>query len=94
MDFNNLQGYGRANELCTFEPIKSKWKAFGWYVVEIDGHDSFAIKKALNKHCNKKPKIIIAHTIKGKGVSFMEDQLIWHYYVVTDKHKEEALKEL
>ena len=94
MDFNNLQGYGRAKELCSFEPIRSKWEAFGWHVIEIDGHDSFAIKEALKENCNKKPKIIVARTTKGKGVSFMEDQLIWHYYIVTNKHKEQALKEL
>jgi transketolase len=94
MDYNNLQGYGRARELCSFEPIKSKWQAFGWHTIEIDGHDFDAIKDALTENSTGKPKMIIAHTTKGKGISFMEDQLIWHYYIVTDEHKKRALEEL
>lgn len=94
MDYNNLQGYGRARELCSFEPIKAKWEAFGWYAVEIDGHDLKAIKDALREDSSGKPKIIIARTIKGKGVSFMENELVWHYFIVTDEHKERALRDL
>jgi transketolase len=94
MDYNNLQGYGRVRELCSFEPVKSKWQAFGWYVIEIDGHDLRAIENAFKEDQEGKPKIIIARTIKGKGVSFMEDKLVWHYYIVTDEHKRKALKEL
>ncbi len=94
MDYNNLQGYGRPRELCSFEPVKSKWQAFGWYAIEIDGHDLRAIEGAFKEDQEGKPKIIIAHTIKGKGVSFMEDKLVWHYYIVTDEHKRKALKEL
>ncbi|MDR4509089.1 MAG: transketolase [Candidatus Brocadiaceae bacterium] len=94
MDYNNLQGYGRAKDICSFEPVTNKWKAFGWYTINIDGHDINAIKNALTEKSNGKPKMIIANTTKGKGVSFMEDELLWHYYIVTDKHKETALEEL
>lgn len=94
MDYNNLQGYGRARELCSFEPIKSKWEAFGWHAIETNGHDLDAINGALCEATNGKPKIIIAHTTKGKGVSFMEDQLIWHYYIVADEYRDKALREL
>ena len=94
MDYNNLQGYGRAREICSFEPIKSKWEAFGWHAIEVGGHEINALKDAFSEDAGGKPKIIIAHTTKGKGVSFMEDQLIWHYYIVTDEHKEKALREL
>lgn len=94
IDFNNLQGYGRAKELCHYEPLKMKWQAFGWHAIEIDGHDHNAIKDAFNEDAKGKPKIIIARTTKGKGVSFMEDELIWHYFIVTDEHKEKALGEL
>jgi transketolase len=94
MDYNNLQGYGRAREICSFEPIKSKWESFGWHAIEIDGHDIRAVKEAFVENSSGKPKIIIAHTTKGKGVSFMEDQLIWHYYIVTDEHRNKALQEL
>lgn len=94
MDYNNLQGYGRAREICSFEPIKSKWEAFGWHAIEVNGHEINALIDAFSEDAGGKPKIIIAHTTKGKGVSFMEDQLIWHYYIVTDEHKEKALREL
>lgn len=94
MDYNNLQGYGRVRELCSFDPIRSKWEAFGWFPIEIYGNDLEQIKFALKEDSKGKPKIIIARTIKGKGVSFMEDQLVWHYYTVTDEHKEKALTEL
>jgi len=94
MDCNNLQGYGRATEICAFEPAAEKWRAFGWHVCEVGGHDHGEILAALRANSEGKPKMVIARTIKGKGVSFMEDQLIWHYYIVTDQHRDAALKEL
>jgi transketolase len=94
MDYNNLQGYGRATEICSFEPVAEKWRAFGWHVCETDGHDHDAIRAAYTEDSCGKPKLIVARTIKGKGVSFMEDQLIWHYYIVTDQHRAAALNEL
>jgi transketolase len=94
MDCNNLQGYGRPDAICSFEPIADKWQAFGWHVCEVDGHDHDALRHALDEDGRGKPKAIIARTIKGKGVSFMEDQLIWHYYVVTEQHRAMALEEL
>jgi transketolase len=94
MDHNNLQGYGRPTELCAFAPMRAKWEAFGWHAVEVDGHDFDALKCAFEEDSRGKPKIIIAKTVKGKGVSFMEDQLIWHYYIVTDDHKKRCFEEL
>lgn len=94
MDHNNLQGYGRPTEICAFEPVREKWSAFGWHAIEVDGHDHNALRIALREDAHGKPKILIARTTKGKGVSFMEDQLIWHYYIVTDEHKQKALEEL
>lgn len=94
MDYNNLQGYGRPRGLCSFEPVRAKWEAFGWHVIEADGHDSGALSSALHEDTPGKPRIIIARTTKGKGVSFMEDELNWHYYIVTDEHWEKALREL
>jgi len=93
IDRNNLQGYGRASEILSYEPIDKKFEAFNWEVLRIDGHNHQAIKEAVNFKTNK-PKMIICDTIKGKGVSFMEDELIWHYYVVTDEIKDKAIKEL
>lgn len=94
MDHNNLQGYGRPTEICSFAPLCTKWAAFGWHVEEVDGHDFAALKGALDADPGGKPKIIIARTTKGKGISFMEDQLIWHYYIVTDEHKKQCHEEL
>lgn len=94
MDYNNLQGYGRARDICSFEPVNKKWAAFGWHVIDVDGHNHKSIRDALHQDSCGKPKMIIAHTTKGRGVSFMEDRLEWHYYIVADEHKEKALKEL
>lgn len=94
MDYNNLQGYGRARQICAFEPVAAKWQSFGWEVLEVDGHDIDELINALNQESKDRPRMIIAHTTKGKGVSFMEDELKWHYYIVSDEHKEKALKEL
>lgn len=93
IDHNNLQGYGRATELVEFYPIKEKWESFGWETYELDGHDHEIIEK-VSQIKSDKPKAIICNTTKGKGVSFMEDELIWHYYIVTDEIKQKALKEL
>lgn len=94
IDYNNLQGYGRTREICQFEPLRKKWESFGWQVEEVDGHNLKQIKDALDAPTEGKPKVIIACTTKGKGVSFMEDKLIWHYYIVTDEVREKALGEL
>lgn len=94
IDYNNLQGYGRAKEICQFEPLNKKWESFGWFVQEADGHNFGEIEKAIDIPSEGKPKVIIACTVKGKGISFMEDELIWHYYIVTDEIREKALEEL
>lgn len=94
LDYNNLQGYGRPRELCHFEPLVSKWKAFGWEVYKVDGHNFDEVLKVFAAPHNGRPKIIIATTIKGKGVSFMEDQMKWHYFIVTDELKKKAMREL
>jgi transketolase len=94
MDYNNLQGYGRARDICSFEPVAAKWEAFGWQVCCVDGHNHWELRSALQSESSGKPRMVIARTVKGKGVSFMEDELIWHYYIVTDEHRANAMKEL
>jgi transketolase len=93
MDYNNLQGYDVTNDICAFEPISAKWASFGWDVQEIDGHDYQALKVSL-QHSSEKPRMIIAKTVKGRGVTFMENKLEWHYYIVTDELYRKALEEL
>jgi transketolase len=94
MDCNNLQAYGRPAEICSFEPIAPKWEAFGWHVCGADGHDHDSLLAALGEESRGKPKMIIARTTKGKGVAFMENQLVWHYYIVTAEHRARALEEI
>ena len=94
VDYNKLQGYGRPNEICNFEPFADKWRAFGWHTLEIDGHDHAKLHQAMTANTNGKPRAIIANTTKGKGVPFMEDQLVWHYYIVTDDIRRQALEAL
>ncbi len=95
LDRNRLQIDGPTEEIMHDEPLASRWKAFGWDVIEIDGHD---IEEILNvfheiKH-NEKPTIIIAHTIKGKGVSFMEGTLSFHGKAPTHEQYIRAMSEL
>jgi transketolase len=94
IDCNNLQGYGSPTDICSFEPITDKWEAFGWQVYDVDGHDHGALLAALDSKCDGRPRLIVARTTKGKGVSFMENELIWHYYLVTGDHRAKALEEL
>ena len=91
LDYNNLQGYGRPKDICSYEPIAEKWRSFGWKVSCVDGHNFSQIIAALDEPNNGKPKIIIAKTTKGKGVSFMEDQMKWHYFIVTKEFREKAI---
>mgnify|MGYP001482873724 CR=1 FL=1 len=93
VDYNKLQSFGRTNEVINQVNIAERWKAFGWHVEEIDGHNFNQIEHAL-KVKTEIPKVIIAHTIKGKGVSFMENKLEWHYKSPSDEELKLALKEL
>lgn len=96
IDFNKWQATGRSEETMALSPLAEKWRAFGWNAIEIDGHDTAAIITALNAaaHENTKPPAIVAHTIKGKGVSFMEDDNNWHYRIPTAEEVVLAGREL
>lgn len=93
VDYNKFQGYGKTNEIVTLEPLKDKFVAFGWEVLEVNGHSFEEIEKALLESRDK-PKAIIAHTIKGKGVSYMENEFIWHYKSPNEEQLKKALEEL
>lgn len=96
LDFNGLQIDGPTDEVMSSAPLPEKWRAFGWHVMEVDGHDIEALTKAFAeaKDTKGKPSMIIAHTIKGKGVSFMENQAGWHGSTPNAEQAEQALKEL
>lgn len=97
LDYNKMQSDDLNENIMTLEPLAAKWAAFNWHVIEIDGHNfeeiDFAFKQA--KGIKDKPTIIIAHTIKGKGVSFMESSPLWHGSVILrDEELTQALEDL
>lgn len=96
IDFNKWQATGRSREIMSLDPLVDKWCAFGWNAAEVDGHDINAILELLEKvpAKNGKPTAIVAHTIKGKGVSFMEDDNNWHYRIPTTEEVVMAKQEL
>lgn len=96
VDYNKIQSFGTVKEVLDLDPLASKWKAFNWGVREVDGHDYLQLKNAFTDVPFEagKPSCIIAHTIKGKGVSFMENQLLWHYKSPDEEQLRKALREL
>ncbi|MDE3022540.1 MAG: transketolase [Pseudomonadota bacterium] len=93
VDCNRIQSFGMTGEVINLDPLGAKWKAFGWEVDEGDGHDFDEIRFFLEKAASV-PRVLIANTIKGKGVSFMENSLEWHYRSPSDEQYEKALAEL
>ena len=94
IDFNGWQATGRSREIMQMEPLAEKWQSFGWEACEVDGHNIPAILEALERPSGGKPKAIIARTIKGRGVSFIEDDNNWHYRSPTSEEVEKAAIEL
>jgi transketolase len=96
VDYNKWQATARSNETLMLAPLADKWRAFGWDAREIDGHDVGALADAMQRVPNGsgKPVALIAHTVKGKGVSFMEDDNNWHYRAPTAEEVVKAHKEL
>lgn len=84
VDYNKWQATGRSDEVLGLAPLADKWKAFGWACMEVDGNSFEEIESAYNSMTNDdRPKAIIAHTVKGKGIPFMEDDNNWHYRIPT-----------
>ncbi|WP_373653794.1 transketolase [Schlesneria sp. DSM 10557] len=96
IDYNKWQATGRSDEVTSLSPLKEKWAAFGWRAVEVDGHNLAELVEWLNKAPDPdgRPTALIAHTLKGKGVSFMEDDNNWHYRIPTAAELERARAEL
>ncbi|MBO5769203.1 MAG: transketolase [Bacteroidales bacterium] len=96
IDRNHLQISGNTEDVMSLEPMRERWEAFGWNVYEIDGNDMKAILETYEdiKQKKGKPHLIISHTIKGKGVSYMENVAKWHHGVPTDEEYAIAMKEL
>jgi transketolase len=94
IDYNRIQSFGRVDEVLRLEPFADKWRSFAWDVHEVDGHDHDALAEVLKATDPIRPRVVIAHTIKGKGVSFMEDDLLWHYRSPDDAQLADALAEM
>jgi len=96
IDYNKIQLSGWTRDIMNLEPFNQKWQAFGWHIIDTDGHDFNQILAALQEARNtkNKPTVIIARTVKGKGVSFMENNVKFHGKAPTTEEAEKALKEL
>ena len=93
IDYNKIQSFGATQDVLALEPLRDKFEAFGWSVMEVNGHSHRELAFALEEE-TVNPKVIIAHTVKGKGVSFMEHKLLWHYRPPSTEELSEALKEI
>jgi transketolase len=96
VDYNKIQSLASIAETLALEPFADKWRSFGWNVVESDGHDHNALRESLSQipHETDKPTCLIAHTLKGRGVSFMENSVLWHYRTARGEELAAALREL
>lgn len=96
IDYNKWQATGRSNEVMALSPLRQKWEAFGWSAYEVDGHDMKSLVPMLRSvpDGTGKPVAIVAHTVKGKGVSFMEDDNNWHYRIPNADEAKAAQREL
>lgn len=94
IDNNRLQAMGKTKDILDIEPLDERVKSFGWAVQRIDGHDFNAIESALQNLSNDKPNMVICDTIKGKGVSFMQNNNLYHYKMLSQKEFDEANQEL
>jgi transketolase len=96
IDYNKKQAFGRTQDVMSLEPLADKWRSFGWNVLEIDGHNFSQILKSFKAAVaiKNKPTVIIAHTVKGKGVDFMEDTVEWHYLNLDEEKYNLAINQL
>ncbi|GAI17441.1 unnamed protein product, partial [marine sediment metagenome] len=96
IDRNKLQMSGNTEDVMRLEPLEEKWKSFGWGVMAVDGNNVEQLEKALESAplVKDKPTLFMAYTIKGKGVSFIENEVGWHHKVPTDEQLQQSIKEL
>lgn len=95
VDYNKIQSLASVAETLELEPFAEKWRSFNWFVHEVDGHDYRQVQESIIKaRGGGRPHVIIAHTIKGKGVSFMENTVLWHYRTARGQEFDQAMAEL
>tara|TARA_B100002019_G_scaffold240306_1_gene215958 strand:+ start:13146 stop:13955 length:810 start_codon:yes stop_codon:yes gene_type:complete len=96
IDYNKIQSLGSVEETIALEPFADKWRSFNWHVSEVDGHNHIELRNIFESLPRKKesPHVLIAHTTKGKGVSFMENSVLWHYRSAQGQEFDDAFNEL
>jgi transketolase len=96
LDLNGQQALGYTDDVLSLSPMADRWRAFGWHVLEVDGHDRAALADAFHGVNDRSgpPHVLIAHTVFGHGVSFMENQIKWHYFPMSDDEFRQALAEI
>lgn len=91
IDLNGSQALGPTREVINLSPMAGRWEAFGWEAVEVDGHDTAQLAQALAPRGLGKPRVVVARTVLGKGVAYMEDQVAWHYLSMSAQQFDEAI---
>lgn len=94
VDRNRMQALGRTSDIIDLHPLAAKWKSFGWHAQEINGHDFADIFRAFDNLSSQTPNVIILNTVKGKGISFMENEILWHYRCPNEAEYRRAGEEL
>ena len=96
LDLNGQQALGYTKEVLSLDPMAARWRAFGWDVHEVDGHDLAQLRETFARldTSSGPPHVLIAHTVFGKGVSYMESQIKWHYSPMSDAEYDQAIQEL
>jgi transketolase len=94
IDSNGQQAFGYCRDILNLSPLAERWRSFGWDAVDVDGHDVSALTKALSAPRAERPLVVVAKTTFGKGVSYMEGQLKWHYMPMSEPDFKQALSEI
>ena len=94
VDHNRMQGLGFCKDILEVSPLADKWAAFGWEVFEVDGHSHAELHEVFARPATDRPRCIVANTVKGKGVSYMENNLAWHYRTPLEENFDQAMREL
>jgi transketolase len=94
VDHNHQQAFGYTTDILASHDLPARWRAFGWDVIEADGHDEGALVELLTSPGNDLPRVVVAETVFGKGVSYMEGQIKWHYLPMSDAEFDQAMREI
>jgi transketolase len=94
VDHNHQQAFGYTEDVLASNDLAARWRAFGWDVIELDGHDEAAVAASLATHHDTRPRALVAETTFGKGVSYMEREIRWHYMPMSDDEFEQAMREI